>query len=354
MSEPSDSLWRPNVAAIIMDAAGQILLGATAKHLHFPQGGIKPGESGAEAVLREIREEVGLSHCSIVAEYPGLRYPYRHKNKKSEYWLGQQQTYYLLRCPGVAPATDCSGSAEFTGTRWLPLAELSPELFVPFKRDAITRALRHYFPTGGAYSPLLCTTRRYLYTGEAPESADTTPLFGGGKTEAAYHLTRLPSCRIGKKSQLLVTLIGMEGAGLKKSLRHIAHTLDPLTTHYHTDPRRYAGLPDTLLPLPGELSILALPANAPETAQLGHLEARLAARGGRALRIGLHLSRDKQQKRLADKGNAPAQPWLSARRELLQALAAAPQAYLIPADHGWYRDYLLTLLLREALEQPGA
>ena len=87
MSAAEHSLWRPNVAAIIMDDAGQILLGGQPQrsdHWHFPQGGITPGESPQQALHRELREEVGLSRFTILAEYAGLRYEYRRKND-SEY-----------------------------------------------------------------------------------------------------------------------------------------------------------------------------------------------------------------------------------------------------------------------------
>ena len=87
MSKEASGTWRINVAAIIRDAAGHILLGRKSlrsRYLHFPQGGVKQGESLQQAVLREIHEEVGIppGSCTILAEFPGLRYTYRKKNKK--------------------------------------------------------------------------------------------------------------------------------------------------------------------------------------------------------------------------------------------------------------------------------
>lgn len=350
MTAPEDNAWRMNAAAIIIDDAGNVLLGVTPGkklHLHFPQGGIKHGESPAEAALREVREEVGLHGCRVVAQYAGLRYEYRSKNKKSEQWLGQQQTYCLLRIPGIRPPADCSGSSEFTSTLWLPLSELSPKLFVSFKRKVVAQVLEHFFAGGALRAD--CTTRLYLHT-PGQEPVATQALFAGGKEEAEYHLAHQPALRPGKKEKLCVVLLGMQGAGLKKSLRHIAHTLDPLTTRYFADPRRYEGLPAELLPLPGELSLLALPADSPSCSRLAALTEQLNAAGVRSLSIGMHLSPEAQAKRLEDKDKQPTIPHAQAVQQLHRALEQAPGThYMIPADHARYRDYLLHLLLEEFL-----
>lgn len=352
MSPDTPSLWRHNVAAIVLDEAGHVLLGGNPgqnSHWHFPQGGVKEGESTLEALERELREEVGLRSFHVLAEYAGLRYEYRLKNEKSKRWLGQQQVYYLLRCPGVLPPTDCSGSGEFTATRWLRPAELTPKLFVSFKRDVVARALAHFFPGGHAFSPATCTPQLYrCRPGQLPEPpAAGTPLFAGGKPEAACHMAWQAPLRPGKKQRALAILLGMEGAGLKKCLRHTAHGRDALTTRYFADPRRYANLPEELLPLPGELSILALPADAAELALLPALLQRCQAAGVRTLALGLHISPEKQQARM---DAAPATPWPTAWQALQAALAALPgPTYLLPADQAWYRDYLVNLLIGELL-----
>lgn len=342
-----------NVAAIIVDDAGNILLGkpGQGKKLHFPQGGVKSNESLQEALLREVREEVGLHHCHILAEYAGLRYFYRRKNVKSKRWLGQQQAYYLLHCEGACPAVDCSGSAEFAEAIWLPLAEVTPELFVSFKREAVMQALTHFFPEGATASKAdiltRCTTQRYLYHPEQGfPSPQPTPLFAGRREEALYHLSHTAPLRLRKKQRLLVILTGMEGCGLKKSLRHIAHSLDPLSTRYHLYPKDYR----EATPEPGELRFLVLH---PEQAhELNKTETALQADGVRLVKVALHLSRAKQLRRLSSKDTLPEQPWETAQQQLASFLDATstPSAlwHLLPAEHGWYRDFLLLNLLRDA------
>ena len=68
--------WRLNVAAVIMDSAGNLLLARKSpesKHLHFPQGGVHDGETYRHAMEREVEEEVGLppSSYEIVARWGG-------------------------------------------------------------------------------------------------------------------------------------------------------------------------------------------------------------------------------------------------------------------------------------------
>ena len=350
MSAEPASEWRMNVAAIITDDSGRVLLGCPPKgaYRHFPQGGIKRRESARDAIHREIAEEVGLASCRVLAEFSGLRYAYRSKNKKSARWRGQQQTYFLLHCPGEAPAADCSGSAEFASAVWLPPEMLVPELFVPFKREVIAQALAHFFP-GGKPLPLpgllaRCTTQLYRYTPGMPLPPLTgTPLFGGGKQEALYHFAHLPVLKLHKKARRLIILSGMEGAGIKKCLRHIASRLDPLSTRYHLFPADLSAS----LPAPGELSFLVLKPDAAQAPALAELEQQAAAEGDDAvqvIKLGLHLSRAKQESRLKHKELGSLPPWREQKARFLAFLSASSSRipwHLLPADHAWYRDFLL-------------
>lgn len=53
---------RPGVAAVVLDAARRVLLARRADNglWGLPSGHVEPGETVAEAVAREVREETGL------------------------------------------------------------------------------------------------------------------------------------------------------------------------------------------------------------------------------------------------------------------------------------------------------
>ncbi len=295
MSEQPEA-WRENVAAIVVDAAGRVLLGCAGgagERRHLPQGGVERRETLEEALRRELWEEVGLApdRYRIVAAYGGLRYRYRKDNDKRERWRGQQQTYFLLQCYGEMPPTDCSGSEEFERVEWLSLAQLGPALFPKSRREAVSSALAHFFPPVGA----------------PPAFA-----FAGGKEEAALHLERLSLtlCRLQKQLEacgagLLIILHGQAGTGRRQAVRRLAALMDPLRL-------RILEAACPLLPAAGECALL--PGD-------GHV---LPPFAGPCLRLWLTL------------GDAP-----------------APGGWLpIPSDRRWYRDLLLAQAVAGALAQP--
>ena len=118
MDTPSTAKnWRLNAAAVIMDADGYVLLGkdnGRNPYWHFPQGGVIKNESIERALAREVWEEVGLrpTEYTIVSRLPGLRYKYPSGNRKVTRWIGQEQTYFLVRCKARRPKTDLHRSPE--------------------------------------------------------------------------------------------------------------------------------------------------------------------------------------------------------------------------------------------------
>ena len=64
-------LYRPNVAALMVDTNGNLLIcerSTIPGAWQFPQGGVDLGEEIEQALYREIREEIGLSkeHYEII------------------------------------------------------------------------------------------------------------------------------------------------------------------------------------------------------------------------------------------------------------------------------------------------
>src|SRR3954469_6148453 len=88
-------IYRPNVAAIVRDKEGRILLGERNDYpdsWQFPQGGCDPGETPEEALPRELREEVSLEpgDYRIVAKRGPYRYLFTGGRRKEGY-RGQEQ-----------------------------------------------------------------------------------------------------------------------------------------------------------------------------------------------------------------------------------------------------------------------
>ena len=102
-----------------MDAEGCVLLGKDSgrnPYWHFPQGGVIKHESIEQTLAREVWEEVGLrpTEYTIVSRLSGLRYKYPSGNRKVTRWIGQEQTYFLVRCKTRRPKTDLHRSPEFS------------------------------------------------------------------------------------------------------------------------------------------------------------------------------------------------------------------------------------------------
>lgn len=122
---PHSKNWRLNAAAIIMDAEGCVLLGKDSgrnPYWHFPQGGVIKHESIEQTLAREVWEEVGLrpTEYTIVSRLSGLRYKYPSGNRKVTRWIGQEQTYFLVRCKTRRPKTDLHRSPEFSKRNGFP------------------------------------------------------------------------------------------------------------------------------------------------------------------------------------------------------------------------------------------
>ncbi len=147
--------FRPNVGIILSNPAGQLLwarrIGQDA--WQFPQGGMRSDETPAEAMYRELGEEVGLlpEHVELIGATRGwLRYrlPRQYVRRNSRpLCIGQKQVWFLLRilCTDKAVRLDRSERPEFDRWRWVdywhPLNEV-----VAFKRKVYRQALNELAP----------------------------------------------------------------------------------------------------------------------------------------------------------------------------------------------------------------
>lgn len=142
--------FRPCVLAVFANERNQVLVAERASPRgawQFPQGGIEPGESPEAAVVREMKEELGLEphELEIVRRAAnGVRYewPGGIKGPYGEKFKGQEQIWFLLRlAPGARPDLARATDHEFVSTEWVSPKEALGRI-IDFKRDAYVAGLR--------------------------------------------------------------------------------------------------------------------------------------------------------------------------------------------------------------------
>lgn len=146
--------YRSGVGIMLRNDAGDVLVGSRIdtepEAWQMPQGGIDAGESPAQALWRELKEEVGTDKARLIAETRDwLRYDLPADlvpNVWGGKYRGQQQKWFLLQFTGTdADLALDTHAAEFRAVRWVPPADL-PNLVVGFKRDLYHQVLREFAP----------------------------------------------------------------------------------------------------------------------------------------------------------------------------------------------------------------
>ncbi len=151
------SIYRPNVAIILTDGNGRILLCERADNpgaFQTVQGGIDPGETPREAAIREIWEEVGLNEkdFEIIASLPTpIRYDWPEEvrarvaaNTPSHaHFSGQEQHLFLARVSPDAPFDLDTHVREFSRVLWGTPRELVDGAW-HYKRAVLQSALKQF------------------------------------------------------------------------------------------------------------------------------------------------------------------------------------------------------------------
>lgn len=142
--------YRPNVGIILVNHKNEVFWGKRLREhaWQFPQGGIKHGESPAQAMYRELHEEVGLrpEHVRILGRTRDwLRYNVPENFVRREWrghYKGQKQIWFLLRLMGRDSDVCLRATAhpEFDAWRWSKYW-VSLDAVIEFKRDVYTQAL---------------------------------------------------------------------------------------------------------------------------------------------------------------------------------------------------------------------
>jgi putative (di)nucleoside polyphosphate hydrolase len=144
-------LYRPNVAAIMLNTANELLVcerkGFT-NSWQFPQGGVDKGETLMEALHREMDEELGLEphHYDVILQRGGYRYQFPNGVRRFRRYIGQEQTYFLCRMhvPDTTIRLD-KHKPEFCSFRWVKVADFRLGWLPEFKRHVYKSVIRDFF-----------------------------------------------------------------------------------------------------------------------------------------------------------------------------------------------------------------
>ena len=147
--------FRLSVGIILTNQGGKVLWARRVgqQAWQFPQGGLQADERPADAMYRELSEEIGLepSHVEVLGYTRGwlqYRLPKRFiRHGQEPVCIGQRQRWFMLRLVGGEDQVrlDLCERPEFDRWRWVeywhPLREV-----VSFKRSVYRRALSEFEP----------------------------------------------------------------------------------------------------------------------------------------------------------------------------------------------------------------
>ncbi|MDC0737606.1 RNA pyrophosphohydrolase [Cognatishimia sp. SS12] len=148
--------YRRNVGVMLVNQEGAAFVGqrldSEVPAWQMPQGGIDAGETPAEAALRELEEETGVTPDLVtqIAETDGwIAYDLPHdivpRIWKGRY-KGQEQKWFLYRFHGSDEHVNIEvDHPEFSEWRWLPVSELVDNI-VPFKRTVYAQVVAAFLP----------------------------------------------------------------------------------------------------------------------------------------------------------------------------------------------------------------
>jgi len=142
-------IYRPNVAFILRNLAGEILLGERSDRAgcwQFPQGGREEGESLITSAEREVEEELGITPDTYqIVSHKG---PYRYffpANKKKRGFDGQEQHYVLADLIKPEAVIRLDGADEFQKIRWIAPTSCDLHWIAPMKQEVYIQVFQDFF-----------------------------------------------------------------------------------------------------------------------------------------------------------------------------------------------------------------
>jgi putative (di)nucleoside polyphosphate hydrolase len=152
--EKPDYLYRSGVGIMLLNKEKKIFVGKRIDNhsdaWQMPQGGIDAGENEDKAMLRELKEETGItgSDIKLIKKSYGYHYynlPYKLQKK---FWggkyLGQRQRWYLLEFIGDESVINVkTEDPEFSEWKWISKEEITGAI-VAFKRGLYEEIIEEF------------------------------------------------------------------------------------------------------------------------------------------------------------------------------------------------------------------
>ncbi|MBZ7953307.1 RNA pyrophosphohydrolase [Campylobacter sp. W0018] len=148
--------YRPNVAAIVLSSSYPLeckIFIAKRSDMdnvwQFPQGGIDEGEETKNALLRELKEEIGTDEVEIIAEYPEwLSYDFPERVAQKMYpYDGQIQKYFLVRLKDNSKINIQTKHPEFSAYQFVEVRQVF-EMIHHFKKNIYVKVIKYFEEKG--------------------------------------------------------------------------------------------------------------------------------------------------------------------------------------------------------------
>lgn len=146
--------YRAAVGMMVVNHKNEVFvarrLDTKAQAWQMPQGGIDMGESPLEAVMRELKEEIGTNNVRIIAESRDWYHydlpPFLVNRLWNGLYRGQRQKWFAARFLGEDAEINLeTHHPEFCDWKWVSVETL-PSLAVSFKRKNYEDLIEELWP----------------------------------------------------------------------------------------------------------------------------------------------------------------------------------------------------------------
>lgn len=143
--------YREGAIGIVLDSADRVLIvqmhNYSGHEWRMPGGGVEEGESPEEAIVRELKEELGISEFSVLGKGSEMnQYDWDDQKvesslaRRGKYYRGQSQHQFVVRL-NVDPDSLKIDEHEIKQFRWVNQSELHQFLVFPGQLEITKRAL---------------------------------------------------------------------------------------------------------------------------------------------------------------------------------------------------------------------